>query len=153
MPIEGWIHPVHSELEAKEIVKFIQSHKELKVIMHFAILNGTLEARDGKILGQENKRTLLIMYDSSGEREFLEDMKNETNININSLVTLNDLKDDDKEYIGDDVDIEDEDGVAWEIKDTDYIDWGDYYDYDTDEVISDFFQGKEIITISFDNSK
>ena len=52
-------------------------------------------------------------------------------------MTLNDLKDDDKEYIGDDVDIEDEDGVAWEIKDTDYIDWWDYYDYDTDEVLSD----------------
>jgi len=151
MPIEGWIHPVYSELEAKDLVRFIESHKDLKVIMHFAILNGALVTRDGRLIGQENKRTLLIMYDSSGEREFLEDMKNESNINTDSLVTLNELKVDDREYI--DGDIEDEDGVAWKIKNTDYIDWGDYYDYDTDEVISDFFQGKEIITISFDNSE
>jgi len=156
MTIEGWIHPVHSELEAKALVKFVKGHKALRVIMHFAILNGTLETRDGRIVGQENGRTLLIMYNSSGKQEFLEDMRNEPNINnIDSLFTLNDLKDVDKKYIGDngDIDIEDEDGVAWKIKNTDYIDWVVYYDLDTDEVISDFFQGKEIITISFDNSE
>ena len=156
MTIEGWIHPVNSMVEAKALVKFIKGHKALRVIKHFAILNGTLETIEGRIVGEDNKRTLLIMYNSSGKREFLEDMKNEPNINnIDSLFTLNDLKDVDKEYIGDDedIDMEDEDGVAWKIKNTDYIDWNIYYDLDTDEVISDFFQGKDIITLSFDSSE
>ena len=154
MPIEGWIHPVNSVVEAKALVKFVKGHKALRVIMHFAILNGKLETRDGRIVGQENGRTLLIMYNSSGKREFLEDMKNEPNINnVDSLFTLNDLKDVDKEYIGDDVDIEEEDGVAWKIKNTDYIDWVVYYELDTDGVISDFFQGKDIITLSRDSSE
>jgi len=88
------------------------------------------------------------MYNSLGEREFLEDMRNDLNISIESLFTLDDLKDIDKEYIGDGVDIEDEDAVVWKIRNVDYIDWEDYYDYDKDKVISDFFHGKEIITIS-----
>jgi len=150
MPIEGWIHPVHSELEAKALVKFIDGYNGLS-LKHFAILNGTLKTRNGRILGQENGRTLLIMYNSFGERKFLKDLDNESNINSDSLVTLNDLKDDDKEYIGGD--IEDELGVGLKVKKADYIDWGVYYDYDTDKVISDFFQNKEIITISFDNSE
>lgn len=91
------------------------------------------------------------MYNSFGERKFLKDLENESNINSDSLVTLNDLKDDDKEYIGGD--IEDELGVGLKVKKADYIDWGVYYDYDTDKVTSDFFQNKEIITISFDNSE
>lgn len=151
----NWIHLVNSELEAKSLVSFVKNHKNL-MVMHVAVLNGTLETRDGRIVGQENGRTLLIMYNSSGKREFLEDMKNEPNINnIDSLFTLNDLKDVDKEYIGDDedIDIEDEDGVAWKIKNIDYIDWNDYYYFDTEEVISDFFQGKDIITLSFDSSE
>ncbi len=148
MTIEGWIHPVHTEFEARKLVDFIRNHKSLRVIMHVAILNGTLETRDRRRVGQENKRTLLIMYNSLGEREFLEDMRNDLNISIESLFTLDDLKDIDKEYIGDGVDIEDEDAVVWKIRNVDYIDWEDYYDYDKDKVISDFFHGKEIITIS-----
>ncbi len=143
MTLEGWVHPVFSEVECKALVNFVERQKDL-MFMHFAILYGTFETKEGNIVGQKNVKTLIIMYNSFRGREFMEQLANEKGINTDLLVSLSDIKDEELEYINGD--IEDELGVGVKIKKADYIPWEDEYDYNTDQIISDFFQGKEVIT-------
>jgi hypothetical protein len=145
MPKIGWIHPVFSELKGNRLITFINKRKDI-ILEHFAILNDTLDLKDGRNFGQKNQKMLLLMYNSF-DKIFLYDMQNELGIDVNSVIMLDDLRGEDKEYL--ERDIEKEGAVIWRIKNIDYLD-RDYYHFNPKWIFSDFFYGNEMI---FDDLK